>query len=120
MRPHSIVDAPNHFSDPPYQVIKPAYRAHLPMPNFNQIRMKKNYSFKPFGDPESPRKHQDVKKSPYRQTFQNDSVYYKKDVYETVDAAHAMNDASHTFHPSIDVKKFNPKNKNFMVYDFKP
>ena len=28
MRPSSIVDAPKHYTDPPYQVIKPGYRAH--------------------------------------------------------------------------------------------
>ena len=35
MRPETVNDAPKHHSDPPYVVIKPQYRAHLPLPNFN-------------------------------------------------------------------------------------
>ena len=46
-----IKDTPANHSDPPYVVIKPGYRDHNPMPMFNQIDMKKRYSFKAFGDP---------------------------------------------------------------------
>jgi hypothetical protein len=55
MRPNSINDAPKHYSDPPYTVIKPGYRAHEPLPNFNQLQMKERYSFSAFGAPKISR-----------------------------------------------------------------
>jgi len=45
-----LVDHPIHHSDPPYIVIKPAYRAQLPISN-DALDMKHSYSFKPFGGP---------------------------------------------------------------------
>jgi len=45
-----LKDEVNHFSNPPYCIIKPGYRASDPFPNHNQIEVKHHYSFKPFGD----------------------------------------------------------------------
>jgi hypothetical protein len=35
MRKETINDHCKNQSDPPYMVIKPQYRAHMPLPNFN-------------------------------------------------------------------------------------
>lgn len=69
LKSSSVADNPKHFSDPPYMVIKPGYRAHHPLPTLNQLEMKNRYSFKPFGNPKFERMSQDVEKSPFRQTF---------------------------------------------------
>ena len=45
-----VKDDVNHFSDPPYIVIKPGYRASDPFPNHTMLDVKHHYSFKPFGD----------------------------------------------------------------------
>ena len=50
LKSETINDACKHQSDPPYMVIKPQYRAHMPLPNFDQIDMKNRYSFNAFGD----------------------------------------------------------------------
>ena len=44
-------EQPNHHSDPAYITIKPGYRAHKPLANFNQLDMKNRYSFEAFGKP---------------------------------------------------------------------
>ena len=40
LKPETLVDGPKHFSDPPYMVIKPAFRNHKPMPRQNQLDAK--------------------------------------------------------------------------------
>jgi len=46
-----VVDHPVHHSDPPYIIIKPAYRAHKPVGMSNALDMKHQYSFNAFGHP---------------------------------------------------------------------
>ena len=92
-----VQDVPNHFSDPPYCVIKPGYRAHRPMPNFDQLKIKGRYSFDPFGHPKVKRNHQDIFKSAFRQTMAEDTPYFK-DKMEPYDVKHALVDPTHTFH----------------------
>ena len=93
----TINDACKNQSDPPYMVIKPGYRPHIPLPNFNQIQMKHQYSFKPFGDQNMIRKQQDVNESPFRNTLQVDSMYFRTSK-NAVNMQHALVDPSHTFH----------------------
>jgi hypothetical protein len=101
-------------------VIKPQYRAHIPLPNFNQLEMKHRYSFKPFGDANLQRKQQNVEESPYRNTLQADTMYFRQSQTSTaaIDMQHALVDPSHTFHQ--EPRKMQGRNKSYMVYDLKP
>ena len=44
-----LKDETNHFTSPPYCIIKPGYRASEPFPNHDMLAVKHLYSFKPFG-----------------------------------------------------------------------
>ena len=64
-----LKDEVNHFSNPPYCIIKPGYRASDPFPNHNQIEVKQHYSFKPFGDQRHQRSTSDMFNTTLRSTL---------------------------------------------------
>ena len=113
----TINDACKNHSDPPYMVIKPQYRAHIPLPNFNQLDMKNRYSFKPFGDQNMKRPTQKVDESPYRNTLHTDTMYFRVSE-NAVNMQHALVDPTHTFHQ--EPRKIHKRNNSYMVYDLKP
>ena len=91
-----LKDEVNHFSNPPYCIIKPGYRASDPFPNHNQIEVKNLYSFKPFGDQRHQRSTSDMFNTTLRSTLQVDGPHFRgsKSPYNV---KHALVDPSHTF-----------------------
>jgi hypothetical protein len=52
-----LKDGVNHFSDPPYCIIKPNFRPCVPVKNEKMVTWKHLYSFKPYGEPREKRQH---------------------------------------------------------------
>ena len=92
----SINDHTHHHSNPPYVVIKPAYRAAKQTPGLKQLEIKNRYSFHSFGEQKPCRPSQNVFESNTRNTLQFDSPYFR-DKFEAVNVKHALVDPSHTF-----------------------
>ena len=90
-------DQPNHHSDPAYVTIKPAYRAHKPMPNFKALDMKGRYSFDKYGKPKIARNAQDRTQTIFRNTLQMDTPYYRDSKRGPFNMKHALVDPTHTF-----------------------
>mmetsp|Transcript_13633 Transcript_13633/g.23211 ORF Transcript_13633/g.23211 Transcript_13633/m.23211 type:complete len:244 (-) Transcript_13633:236-967(-) len=114
-----VKDQVNHFSDPPYSIIKPAYRPSIPEPNTNQINTKHVYSFEAFGKPKKQRSTSDMFKTTFRSTLQHDTPYYRG-TNGLYNAKQGIVDPSHTFtHPTyhkerrlMDFKNYNFKNRD--------
>lgn len=128
LQTHYLNDNPNHFSNPSYSLIKPAYRPHEPMANFDHLKLKARPSFQAFGDPNITRPHQDIHLSPYRSTTQVDTMHFKGDYSnEPYNIKHALVDVSHTFIdgpppsnvPALYSEKYNKQRKNFGKYNFR-
>lgn len=76
--------------------------------------MKSFYSFDAFGKQKHGRNPQLPEKSPFRNTMQFDTPYYR-DKADVANVGHALVDPSHTFHPN----RYTKKRRNFKVYSFK-
>lgn len=111
-----LKDEVNHFSNPPYCIIKPGYRASDPFPNHDQLEVKHMYSFKPFGDQRHQRSNSDMFKTTFRSTMQADAPHYRGSM-SPYNVKHALVDPSHTFiHPPNHKTR---REMDFTKYDWK-